>query len=229
MIKKLAEKILELFRQGTGLSENEIENPSVELSKIVSIILSECKCSLVDENGNYIRYGSSIDINVVEKIILNLLSEQNTIPSEIATKALSKEGVKGPNINIQYSKNYNIATGITELEIMPIMPNNFDDYLGKNNSDIQTKLMDEIVKPYVKELIFSNETLMKKSPIGAFISRSLFRRKSTEVMKQTYTKILQKHIKRTNRYQLKNSVNYIVDNILQNQMFKTELINSSIN
>ena len=40
---------------------------------------------------------------------------------------------------------------------------------------------------------------------------------------------MQKHIKGTNRYQLKNSVNYIVDNILQNQMFKTELINSSIN
>ena len=108
MTKKLAERILELFRQGSGLSEYEIENPSQELSKIVSIILSECKCSLVDENGNYIRYGSSIDINIVEKIILKLLSDNTIIPGEITTKALVKEGIEGPNIDIQFNKFKNL-------------------------------------------------------------------------------------------------------------------------
>lgn len=38
----------------------------MDLLKIVSIILSECKCSIVDNNGNYLRYGSSINISVVE-------------------------------------------------------------------------------------------------------------------------------------------------------------------
>lgn len=229
MTKKLAERILELFRQGSGLSEYEIENPSQELSKIVSIILSECKCSLVDENGNYIRYGSSIDINIVEKIILKLLSDNTIIPGEITTKALVKEGIEGPNIDIQFNKKYNYTTQITELEIIPIMPDNFERCLGKNNSEIQTKLMDEILKPYVKELIFSNAVLMKRSPIGAFISKSLFRKKTPDMLKQAYTKILRRYLKRANAYQQKNSIQYIVENILQNQSFKTEIINSSIN
>lgn len=229
MIKTLARRILELFKQGKGLSQYEINHPSIELSKIVSIIASECKCSLIDDNGNYIRYGSSIDIETVEKIILSLLCEENIIPSELTSKALTKEGIQGPNINIIFNKKYNYTTQITEIEIAQIMPNTFEKYLGKNNSEIQTKLMDEVIKPYVKEIIFSNDTLIKRSPIGAFISRSLFRKKSPRALKQTYAKILQRYVKRDNKYKIKNSVNYIVDNILQNPMFKKELINSSIN
>src|SRR5574344_2673720 len=107
MIRNLAERILELFRQGKGLSEQEIKNPSIELSKIVSITLSECKCSLIDANGNYIRYGSSIDIDIVEKVILDLLSDKNIIPKEIVPQILYKEGIEGPVTDIVFIKKFN--------------------------------------------------------------------------------------------------------------------------
>lgn len=229
MIRNLAKELLELLKNGKGLSQLEIKKPSSELSIIVSLIASECKCSLVDDEGNFIRYGSSIDIKLVEKIVLNLLGSNNRIPRDIVEKALEKEGISGPKIDLHFTKKHNQTFGITELEITPIMPNDFEIYLGKNNTEIQSKLMDDILKPYVKELIFANEILVKRSPIGAFISKTLFRNKSTESMKRTYKKLLKKHIKDVNRYEIDNYVKYIIDNVLQNGMFKNELINSSIN
>ena len=68
-MKELSKKILKLLEQGTGLEQEKINNPSMDLLKIVSIILSECKCSIVDTKGNYLRYGSSIknNFNIIRK------------------------------------------------------------------------------------------------------------------------------------------------------------------
>lgn len=228
-MKELSKKILKLLEQGTGLEQEKINNPSMDLLKIVSIILSECKCSIVDTKGNYLRYGSSINISVVEKIILTLLGNENKIPKELIKEALASREIQGPNVDINIKKIYDYNTQKIQLQIAPIMLENFEEVLGKNNSEMQTEIMEQVLKPYVKQLIFSNNTLMKRSPIGAFISKTFFKKKTAEQIKKIYFKILCKYIEIKEEQQVKNTVDYIVDNIMFNNMFKTELINKAIN
>lgn len=80
------------------------------------------------------------------------------------------------------------------MQIAPIMLENFEEVLGKNNSEMQTEIMEQVLKPYVKQLIFSNNTLMKRSPISAFISKTFFKKKTVEQIKKIYFKILCKYI-----------------------------------
>lgn len=228
-MKEMVEKVLNLLENGKGLQQEEIVNPSMEVLKLVSIILNECKCSIIDNNGNFIRYGSSINISVVEQMILNLLSEQNKIPKEITEKALTIQEIKGPEIDIVVEKIYDHSKEKIELQIEPIIFNSFEEILGKNNSEMQTKIIEEVLKPYVKQLIFSNNTLMKRSPVGAFISKAFFRKKTPEQIKKVYLKIIKEYLNNYDEYQIQNTVNYIVDNIMFNNMFKTELINKAIN
>lgn len=70
---------------------------------------------------------------------------------------------------------------------------------------------------------------MKRSPVGAFISKTFFKKKTADQIKKIYLEILCKYIEIKDKQLIQNTVDYIVDNIMFNNMFKTELINKAIN
>ena len=96
MIKDATTIMLKLIRKNEGLNKSDLFNNDMELQKIVDIILSECRCSVIDKDGDYTRFGSSTDIRIIKMLIQIFLSNIKEIPQEVVAMALTKEGVIGP-------------------------------------------------------------------------------------------------------------------------------------
>ena len=47
--------------------------------------------------------------------------------------------------------------------------------IGDENAEMQKEVINRILKPYARELIISTDDLAKKSPIGSFIYRILYK------------------------------------------------------
>ncbi len=231
MVRDCAIKILDLIRNNDGLDKSELLKSNIEIQKIIDIILGECRCSIIDKDGNYARFGSSTDIRVIKLLIQIFLSNAKEIPPEVVSMALTKEGVIGPFKNISFEKKYNSKDDIYNIKMEEIFPNEFHVNIFNDNIEVKERFMKDVIKPYVKDIIFENEILMSKSPIGAYINKHIVRllvpQKSNEQMVQDLIVILKSEIN-SNPDLIDNIANYIFINIMNNKFFKDELVSRTV-
>jgi len=228
MVRDVAIELLNLIKDNSGLNLKELNNSSkLDIQKIIDIALSETRCSITDEQGNYSRFGSSTDIRIIGNLINIFLSNLKVIPPEIVCMALSKEETVGPFLKIDFEKKYNDEDATYDIEMEKIFPNEFYTSIFENNKEIRADFIDEILKPYVKEVIFENDILMSKSPLGAFISKLITRSRDSEEYIEVLKIILKKELNCEDNL-IDNIANYIIINIMSNKYFKTELVNTSI-
>ncbi|MBE5805344.1 MAG: hypothetical protein E7313_01280 [Clostridiales bacterium] len=229
MIRSVAKELLDLMKNNKGVELSQINNKTnTELLQIIEIILSECRCSIIDDKGNYSRFGSSTDIRIIRILVQILLSNSNKIPSEVVSMALTKENVLGPLKEVNIEKKYNKETGTYGIEIEKIFPNEFNVGIFKNNLEVREMFIENIIKPYVKNIIYEDEKLSSKCPIGTFISKKISKQKTNEELLKDLNNILQKALK-TDIEAVENISSYIFINIMNNKLFKIELINRTLN
>lgn len=227
MIRNVAVEFLNLIRENEGFDLQEITKPNMDVHKIIDIILSECRCSIIDENGNYARFGSSTDIRVIKILIQIFLSNLKEIPPEVASMALTKECVLGPFRKIGLKKKYDENNNFYEIEIEEVFPNEFRANIFETDIEMRENFINEIVKPYVKNIIFENGTLMNKNPIESYISKLFSHTKTDDESVKELTEILSKSLK-SDKKLLENIANYIFINIMNNKFFKNELVNRTL-
>ena len=232
MIKNTATEILNLIKKNNGIERNSAFYPDIELQKIIDIILGECRCSIIDKNGNYTRMGSSTDIRIIRLLIQILMSNTNEIPPEIVSIALTKEDVIGPFKKVKFKREFNESDNSINFEMENIFPNEFNVEIFKSDVEFREKCINQIIKPYVKNIIYDNPELMKKSPITSYfnkyIIKALFPPKENDELVENLIQILKDTIKVDNQELIENIANYIFINIMNNKFFKNELINKTI-
>ena len=232
MIKENAAEMLELIRKNDGIDSERFINPDMEIQKIIDIILSECRCSIIDKEGNYARFGSSTDIRVIRLLIQKLLSNSKEISPEIVSMALTKEGVIGPFKKIGLEKKYNEETKMYEIDMEDVFPNEFHVNMFKTDLELRENFLNEILKPYVKNIILENDVLMSKSPIMSYVNKYVLKYfyppKTKEELTESLTKILKEKLSTTEEKLVENIADYIFINIMNNKFFKDELINRTI-
>ncbi len=232
MIRDTAAEILNLMKKNDGLEKDEILNPDMEIQKLIEIILSECRCSIIDSNGNYTRMGSSTDIRVIKLLIQILMSNSDEIPPEIVSIALTKEDVIGPFKKVKFKKEYNENNNSFNFEMENIFPNEFNVGIFKSDIEFREKCINQIIKPYVKNIIYDNPELMKKSPITSYLNKYIIRAlvppKENEELIENLNEILNQSITVENKDLVNNIANYIFINIMNNKFFKKELVNKTL-
>ena len=227
MIRNVAIEILNLIEDNNGYDINKITRPNMDIQKIIDIILSECRCSIIDKNGNYARFGSSTDIRVIKILIQIFLSNSKEIPPEVVSMALTKEGVIGPFRKIGLQKQYIKEEQFCEIEMEEVFPNEFNVNIFEKNLEIKEEFINEIIKPYVKTIIYENDILMNKSPLTSYISKIFSHKYSEEEYVNELIQILNKTLT-CNEELTKNIANYIFVNIMNNKFFKTELVSRTL-
>lgn len=228
MVRDVAVEILNLIKNNEGIKKSDIcENFNINIQKIIDIILSECRCSIIDEKGNYSRFGSSTDIRIIKILIQIFLSDQNQIPPEVVSMALTKEGVFGPFKAIDIKKTYSEENKFCDIEMEELFPKEFNVNIFEKNSKVKEDFINEILKPYVKSIIYEDEILMSKSPIGAYISKSFSYKPTDEELLKELISILKENINSSSDL-VENIGNYIYINIMNNKFFKTELISRTL-
>lgn len=232
MIKNTAADILNLIKNNDGLERDDAFCPDIELKKVIDIILSECRCSIIDKNGNYMRMGSSTDIRIIRLLIQILISNTDEIPPEIVSIALTKEDVIGPFRKMKFKRYFNQNDNSIDLEIENIFPNEFNVGIFKSDVELREKFLNQIIKPYVKNIIYDNPELMKKSPITSYFNKyvvkALFPPKENDELIENLVQILNDSLKVENTELVENIANYIFINIMNNKYFKNELISKTI-
>ena len=93
--------------------------------------------------------------------------------------------------------------------------------------EIKEEFINEIIKPYVKTIIYDNDILMNKSPLTSYISKILSHKYSEEEYVNELVQILNKTLT-CNEELTKNIANYIFVNIMNNKFFKTELVSRTL-
>lgn len=232
MVRDYATNLLNLIRKNDGLSKDDFYKDGKEIKKIIDIVLGECKCSVIDEKGNYARYGSSTDIRIINLLIQKLISNSNEIPPEIVSMALTKEGVIGPFKKINIEKKYDEDSKKYDLDIEEIFPNDFHVNMFKDDMEIREKVFVEVLKPYVKNIILENELLMSKSPITSYFNKYIVRLfitpKTEDELISNLKTILKDKLVNTSEELIDNISNYIFVNIMNNKYFKDELIDRTL-
>ena len=232
MVRDYATNLLNLIRKNDGLSKEDFLKDGKEIKKIIDIVLGECRCSVIDEKGNYARYGSSTDIRIINLLVQKLISNSNEIPPEIVSMALTKEGVIGPFKKIDIQKKYDQDSKKYDLDIEEIFPNDFHVNMFKDDMEIREKFLVDVLKPYVKNIILENEMLMSKSPITSYFNKYIVRLfatpKTDEELTSNLKTILKNKLPNTSDELIDNISNYIFVNIMNNKYFKDELIDRTL-
>ena len=232
MIRDNATNLLNLIRKNDGLDMQDFSSKNMELQKIIDIALSECRCSIIDEKGNYSRFGSSTDIRIIKMLIQTLLSNSNSICPEVVSMALTKEGVIGPFKKIDICKKYDEKTNKYDIELEEIFPNEFHVNMFKNDMEFRENMINQVIKPYVKNIVLENDVLMSKSPVMSYINKYVIRLftppKSDDELVDNLKNILKLKLSNTQEDLVDNISNYIFINIMNNKYFKNELIDRTI-
>lgn len=226
MIRNTASVILELLKKGEGLSKKEVfENPNYDMQKIITLILNECRCSAVDRNGNSPE--TSIDIAKVRNIIMTFFSDSKELQEELVLAVLTKDEVIGPFIKLKFVKTYDPSFEKFDLNIEKPFEEDFGYIFGKDNDEVKEKLIEQIIKPYVRSLIYNDRVLSKRDKIGVFINKNFKKDKSKEELIEEYKELI-KSISNMNEEKVTNTANYILKNILENRYFKNEIVRIAI-
>lgn len=228
MIRNTANDILELLKNGTGLDKEEVfESRNRDVQKIISIILNECICSLADRNGTTQKDENNMDFVKVKNVVMTFLSNMQELQEELVLSVLTKDEIIGPFIKLKFTKKYDKDFEKFDLEIEEPFEEDFKDILGYNDEVIKEKIIEEIINPYIKNLIHNDRTLSGRDKIGEFFDRNFGKRKDTNELIEDYKQIL-REISSMGEEKINNTASYILKNIMENRYFKNEIIKNAI-
>lgn len=228
MIRNTANDILELLKNGTGLEKERVFNsPDRDIQKIISIILNECRCSIADRKGVTKRDENNMDIVKIRNVVMTFLSDMQELQEELVLSVLTKDEIIGPFIKLKFTKSYDKDFEKFDMEIDEPFEDDFKTIFGCNDDNIKEKILDEIINPYIKNLIHNDRTLSERDKIGAFFDRNFGKRKDDSELIEEYKKII-KEISTMEEDKIDNTANYILKNIMENRFFKNEIIKNAI-
>ncbi len=228
MIRNTANSILELLKNGTGLEKERVFNsPDRDIQKIISIILNECRCSIADRNGVTKKEESNMDIVKIRNVVMTFLSDMQELQEELVLSVLTKDEIMGPFIKLKFTKGYDKDFEKFDMEIDEPFEDDFKTIFGCNDDNVKEKILDEIINPYIKNLIHNDRTLSERDKIGAFFDRNFGKRKDNNELIKEYKQII-KEISTIGEDKIDNTANYILKNIMENRYFKNEIIKNAI-
>ena len=228
MIRETANDILKLLKNGKGLEKDKIfENPSRDVQKISAIILNECRCSAIDRSGITKNNESNIDIVKVRNVVMTFLSDMQELQEELVLSVLTKEEIIGPFIKLKFKKIYDTDFEKFDIEIEEPFEDDFTEILGCNNDDIKERVIEEIIKPYVKNLVHNDRILSQRDKIGEFIDKIFNKGKNQDELIEEYKQIL-REVSTMGEEKVCNTANYILKNIMENRYFRNEIIKNAI-
>lgn len=228
MIRNTANDILKLLKNGTGLEKDRVfDSPDRDIKKIISIILNECRCSLADRNGSIKKEESNMDIVKIRNVVMTFLSDMQELQEELVLSVLTKDEIIGPFMKLKFTKGYDKDFEKFDMQIDEPFEEDFKYILGCDDNNIKEKILEEIINPYIKNLIHNDRTLSGRDKVGAFLDKNFGKRKDTDELIEEYKKIL-REISSMGEEKIDNTANYILKNIMENRYFKNEIIKNAI-
>lgn len=228
MIRNTANDILELLKNGTGLDKEQIFNsPDRDIQKIISIILNECRCSIADRNGSVKKEESNTDIVKIRNIVMTFLSNMQELQEELVLSVLTKDEIIGPFMKLKFNKSYDRDFEKFDIQIEEPFEDDFKTILGCDDDNIKEKIIEQIINPYIKNLIHNDRTLSSRDKFGAFLDKSFGKRKDINMLIEEYKQII-RETSSMSEEKINNTSNYILKNIMENRYFKNEIIKNAI-
>lgn len=225
MIKTKARNLLELLREGKGISGKFYNYHDKETRKIIDIIVNECKSLVRNSEGELRKYESIISIGHIREIVNQLLSDKNTIGSVQAGVIMRDDGILGLAKELKTSKTVD-EQGKLKIKIEKPFPDNFKDILiGRNN---EKELTEKIIKPYLAGLCEENEELSKRHIWSKRLNPFRPRKISTDELQKRYSKYLERNTD-LDEEKRENMSRYFIINILGSDKIKSEIITDEIN
>ena len=228
MIRDAANDILNLLKNGSGLKKEEvIDVPNSDVKKITAIILNECRCSMADRNGGVSKEITNADMVKIRNVITNFLSDSKELKEELVLSILTRDEIIGPFIKLKYTKEYDEAFEKFDIDIEEPFDDNYKDILGMNDNNIKERVMEEVIKPYVKNIIHSDRTLSSRDKIGAFFDKNFSKQKDENELISDFKGIIS-DAANVSDSKKENTANYILKNIMENRYFKNKIIDNTI-
>ena len=95
-------------------------------------------------------------------------------------------------------------------EIEEPFEDDFTEILGCNNDDIKEGVIEEIIKPYVKNLVHNDRILSQRDKIGEFIDKIFNKGKNQDELIEEYKQIL-REVSTMGEEKVCNTANYILN------------------
>ena len=227
MIRNTANNILELIKNGSGLEKEQVINtPNSDVQKIIAIILNECRCSMADRYSEA-KNMTNVDIIKIRNVVTTFMSDNQEMGEELVLSVLTKDEIIGPFIKLKFVKEYDEAFEKYDIKIEEPFEDNFKEVFGEDNMEVKEKIIEEIIKPYVKNIIHSDRTLDSRDKFGSFFDKNFAKQKDEKGLMISYKHILQENTSMGDE-KLANTVNYVLKNIMENRYFKNRIIDSTI-
>lgn len=225
MIKAKAKNLLDLLREGKGISGRFSNYYDKETGKIIDVIVNECKSLVKNSEGELRQYESTTSIGHIREIVDQLLSDKNIIGSVQAGVVMRNNGILGLAKELKVTKTVD-EHGKLKLDIEKPFPDNFRDILtGTYN---EKELREKIIKPYVAGLCEESEELSKRHVWSRRLNPFRPRKLSTNELQKRYSKYLEKHTD-LDEEKRENMSRYFVVNILGSDKIKSDIITDEIN
>ena len=121
---------------------------------------------------------------------MTFLSDMQELQEELVLSVLTKEEIIGPFIKLKFKKIYDTDFEKFDIEIEEPFEDDFTEILGCNNDDIKERVIEEIIKPYVKNLVHNDRILSQRDKIGEFIDKIFNKGKNQDELIEEYKQIL---------------------------------------
>lgn len=227
MIREKAKDLLTRLKQGSGSAT--LFGSSYydeETLKIINVITNECKSKLMKEDGTIKKYESNIFIHNVEEIVMQLLSDKNSVKNSLVSTLTSVEERNIPGImqEAKVKKKVN-EKGIPYIDIDKPLPDNFKEIIsGQINRE---ELEREVIKPYIARVCKKEKQLSKRH----FISRIFNPLNRREVTNSELISRFEDFLRKNTDVQeekIQNMSRYFVFNILEMSDIEQEIVENEI-
>lgn len=226
-MKEKAKKLLEELKSGKGCStlfgESYYDD---DINKIIEVATNECKSTVIYENGQSKSYESDIPIYQVREIIMQLLSDKNTLKHSLAGAIMkdSKRGIPGLVQELKLEKKVN-DKGIPYIEVEKPFSDDFKQILcGDNNKE---ELLENVIKPYIATICKEDKELSKRHWFTKIFNKFSRKEMSNNELNKKYFDYLSKNTN-LNDKQKENMNKYFVSYILENKNIIQELTQTEL-
>lgn len=227
MIREKAKDILTKLKQGTGSAT--IFGSSYydeETLKIIEIITNQCKAKLIEKDGTIKKYESNILIQNVEEIVMQLLTDKNSIKNSLICILTRNEERNIPGITkeVKIEKKVN-EKGIPYIDIENPLPDNFHEILSGqiNREELERK----VIKPYLARVCKNQKQLSKRHFISRIFSPLNRREVTNSELINRFEDYLRKNTDLSEE-KIHNMSIYFVLNILEKSNIEQELVNTEV-
>lgn len=227
MIREKAKDLLTKLKQGTGSAT--LFGSSYydeETLKIIEIITNQCKAKLIEEDGTIKKYESNILIENVKEIVMQLLTDNNTVKNSLIC-ILTQNGernIPGITKEVRIEKKVN-EKGIPYIDINTPFPDNFHEIIsGQINRE---ELEREIIKPYLARVCKKQKELSKRH----FISRIFSPLNRKELTNCELINKFEDYLRRNtvlSEEEIQIMSKYFILNILEKSNIEQELVNTEL-